>query len=498
MPATTPPVRIFVSYSHENAAAVQRLQGDLERAGATIWIDHESLIPGMRDWEQAVRDGIAQANFVIYAASPDARKSPYVRDEINLARSRGRDVIPFWVEGDDWLDCAPLGWGMTQYSDGRGVSYAAGLQRLLRRIGLAASEDRRPPRAIATEAAERVASIAPQSAAPAMPGSLTAGLQAILKGLDTAHTTHEAPPATPQPQPAAPQRPSLLAMPPERFPERLLTLGYTPQARDGVEWIIPPACLVPAGQFRLGSDKAHDPQAAKDELNRRTVTLPAFEIARFPVTVAEYACFVRVTKRKTPGSLHNAPTWEEQLQRLDHPVANVSWHDADDYAQWLAERTQQPWRLPTEAEWEKAARCDPHDPLGASSQRIYPWGDRFDQTRCNTRESGQRATTPVGWYGPDDPDPRAGRQSGASPCGAEELAGNVSEWLATAYADDYSKRETLLSYHSRDIRCLRGGSWRHDAKYARAACRIMLYYPPEAAEDTYGFRIVRAPPGSFH
>ncbi len=493
MPAATPPVRIFVSYSHENAAAVQRLQDDLERAGATIWIDHESLIPGMPDWEEAVRDGIAQASFVIYAASPEARKSPYVRDEINLARSRGRDVIPFWVAGDDWLDCAPLGWGMTQYSDGRDASYAAGLQKLLRRLGLAASEDSHTPRAIATEAAAaRISSIAPQPAAPAMSGSVTAGVQAILKGLDTSHTIHEVTPAAPQPRPASP-RPSLLAMPAERFPERLATLGYTPQAREGVEWIIPPVCLVPAGQFRLGSDQAHDPQARDDELNRRVVTLPAFEIARFPVTVAEYACFLADARHQ--AQRQEPQQWATQRQRLDHPVVYVSWYDAFDYAVWLAERTQQPWRLPTEAEWGKAARCVPREPLGASSHRIYPWGDRFDQTRCNTNESRQSATTPIGWYGPDDPDPHAGRQSGASPCGAEELAGNVWEWLATAIAANYSKSETTEPQDSTQNRRLRGGSWLGNAEYARAAYRGNLR--PVIVGGNVGFRLVRASPGSF-
>ena len=451
MPAPQP-VRIFVSYSHANDAAVQRLQRDLEQAGAVIWIDHESLVPGMPDWEDAVRDGIAQASFVVYAASPDARKSPYVRDEINLARSRGRDVIPFWVAGDDWLDCAPLGWGTSQYSDGRAHSYAAGLQKLLRRLGLAA------PSAATTQAPT------PQPSAPQQ--------------------------QRPAPQPAAPTapRPSLLSMPPERFPERLLALGFTPQARDRVEWIVPPVCLVPAGEYRMGSDKTHDPQAFGDESDRYTVDLPAFEIARFPVTVAEYARFLHATERKEPRN------WATQCKLAqDHPVVYTSWYDAADYAAWLDERTQQPWRLPTEAEWEKAARCDPRDPLSASSQRIYPWGDRFETTRCNTSESGHGATTPVGWYGPDDPDPRAGRQSGASPCGAEDMAGNVWEWLATAYVGNYRTSDTVEERSSTVIRCLHGGSWFNNAAFARAAHR---YDGQPVLVGSYtGFRLVRASPG---
>ena len=173
----------------------------------------------------------------------------------------------------------------------------------------------------------------------------------------------------------------------------------------------------------------------------------------------------------------------------------VTWHDAYDYAAWLAQRTEQPWRLPTEAEWEKAARCDPRDPLGASSERIYPWGDTFDAARCNTGASKIGHTTPVGWYGPDDPDPRAGRKSGASPCGVEDLAGNVWEWTASAYAADYSKSELSSPYESTENRVLRGGSWGDSARIARAACRNVVGWVGLTVGG--GFRLARGwRPGS--
>ena len=281
------------------------------------------------------------------------------------------------------------------------------------------------------------------------------------------------------------RRTLLSPIPAERFPERLPALGYIAQAQGSAEWIIPPVCLVPAGQFRLGSDPRHDRRAQANEQNRRVVNLPAFEIARFSVTVAEYACFCAATKRQEP--MH----WAMQRQKPDSPVVYVSWYDAFDYATWLAERTGQPWRLPTEAEWEKAARCDPRDPLGASSERIYPWGDLFDATRCNTLESRLGGPTPVGWYGPDGPDPRAGRQSGASPCGAEEMAGNVSEWLATAIANDYSKSETVGPRDFTQNHRPRGGSWSNAAEFARAAYRNT----PGFVIGDIGFRLARFYPG---
>jgi WD40 repeat protein len=126
--------RLFISYSHDDADIVERLKHDLAAAGAAIWIDHEQLQPGAPDWEEAIRQGIQRASFVIYIASPTARASQYVRDEINLARAKGRRVIPFWARGEEWHDCIPLGWGMTQHADGRDAHYSTGLAELLRAL----------------------------------------------------------------------------------------------------------------------------------------------------------------------------------------------------------------------------------------------------------------------------------------------------------------------------------------------------------------------------
>ncbi len=429
MPSPAAP-RIFISYSSKDTDIVDRLKAALTDAGVAVWLDHEQLSPGTPNWQVAVRQGISQASVVIYIASETAAVSPYVIDEISLARGKGKLVIPFWIRGDEWHDCAPLGFGLTQYTDGRGSGYAAGLAKLLAALGVSSAPVVQP---VATQAA-------------------AARIRSRPRRQPYACASHPRRRASPHGWPPSASR---------------------AQARDGDEWIIPPVCLVPAGQFRLGSDKRRDKEANSDELQRRVVDLPAFEIARFPVTVAEYACFLTATQRTPPpkGQYNALLTWQDQLQRLDHPVVGVTWYDAFDYAAWLAERSGQPWRLPTEAEWEKAARSDPRDPLGASSERIYPWGDTFAAARCNTSASNLNTTTPIGWYGPDDPDPRAGRQSGASPCGAEDLAGNVWEWTATTYAADYSKSETPTPRDSTENRCLRGGSWVYYPAGARAARR---------------------------
>jgi formylglycine-generating enzyme required for sulfatase activity len=243
-------------------------------------------------------------------------------------------------------------------------------------------------------------------------------------------------------------------------------LGFTAQERGNVKFIVPPVCAVPAGAFRMGSDKWRDPQTISNELPQHRVNLAAFSIGRFPVTVAEYACFVEVGQRQPRQ-------WANQLQKLDRPVTYVSWNNAVAYGAWLAMTTGQPWCLPTEAEWEKAARWDQRTGVA----RLYPWGDSFDQSRANTGESGRGGTTAVGSY-----------PSGASPYGVEEMAGNVWEWTHSLYKPyPYTVGDGREIENSTENRVLHGGSWLGNQRDARAAFRISDR--PDYLFDSYGFRL---------
>src|SRR5262245_22698258 len=171
---------------------------------------------------------------------------------------------------------------------------------------------------------------------------------------------------------------------PQIVPPMLQRLGFVGRAIDGVAVITPPLCEVPAGPFLMGSDPQRDPEAHYAEQPQRTVEVPAFRIAQYPLTVAEYGCAVRA------GALREPPEWTRQSQRPDHPVVQVSWKGAITYVSWLAQATGEPWRLPAEEEWEKAAR--------GTDGRLYPWGDRWEPTRANTNDGGPGDTTPVGSY----------------------------------------------------------------------------------------------------
>jgi formylglycine-generating enzyme required for sulfatase activity len=208
------------------------------------------------------------------------------------------------------------------------------------------------------------------------------------------------------------------------------------------------------------------------------VDVPVFAITTFPIQVAEYACFVRSGHRLPPdvGRL----TWSIQFSRLDHPVVSVSWADAMAYAAWLGARTSGRWRLPTEAEWEKAARWD-----GAAQRaREYPWGEAFDVVRCNTRESGMGNTSPAGTY-----------PNGASPCGAQDMAGNVREWTSSRYAAyPYNPIDGREQPDAQGDRVQRGGSWFGFASDARCAFRD--WHDPAEVSAVVGFRLVLEAPAA--
>src|SRR2546421_6621849 len=121
---------VFISYSHADGECVTRLKTDLQDQGINIWIDQEGLQPGTRDWEEALRMAIRGAYAVLLIASPKARSSLYVKDELRIAEMYNLAVYPVWVVGTQWIDAVPMGWGGMQYIDAREPRY----QRALREI----------------------------------------------------------------------------------------------------------------------------------------------------------------------------------------------------------------------------------------------------------------------------------------------------------------------------------------------------------------------------
>ena len=208
---------------------------------------------------------------------------------------------------------------------------------------------------------------------------------------------------------------------------------------------------IPAGEFRMGSDPSNDIFAGGDEQPQHTVYLPDYYIAKTPVTYARYAAFLmRDTFRPLLGPL---PDGQPPPGKENHPMVNVSWYDAMNYCQWLASISGKPYRLPSEAEWEKAAR--------GTDGRIYPWGNESpDKLRCNLETGAD--TTSVGRYSPQ----------GDSPYGCVDMVGNVWEWtLSIDKGYPYDPEDGREDVEASGPRVARGGAYLDSIGSARCASR---------------------------
>jgi formylglycine-generating enzyme required for sulfatase activity len=264
---------------------------------------------------------------------------------------------------------------------------------------------------------------------------------------------------------------------------------------------VPTCAIIPEGPFLMGTPDAERSALAKryggtresyaEESPQHEVSLPAFAMMCVPVTNRLYAQFVDASGAHVPVTWHGATVPPELV---DHPVVDVSWYDALAFANWLSHVTDMRWVLPAEAQWEKAAR-------GVEGRR-FPWGNTFDATYCNVRESGYAGTTPVGCYA-----------AGASPYGLLDMAGNVWEWTRSCqapypYVEDGRNRVELptgqgglrariaaqLRRSAPDTpldtrRVLRGGCYANPEGFARCACRFRL--APTSRTPFLGFRLVR-------
>ena len=240
-----------------------------------------------------------------------------------------------------------------------------------------------------------------------------------------------------------------------------ITPAHTPELLAGQERVNPidgaVMVYIPEGEFIMGSDKSKDNLAYDDgEFPQRKVYLDGYWIYKHEVTVAQYRKFCQGTGMQMP----KAPRWGWQD---DYPIVNVTWNDAKAYCDWAGVQ------LPTEAQWEKAAR--------GTDGRIYPWGNEWDASKCNNSVTGPKKTTPVGSY-----------PAGASPYGLMDMLGNVWEWCADWYDEKYyasAPDRNPTGPASGTYRVPRGGSWL-DAYFFRAALRNRIF--PFARYDSRGFR----------
>ncbi len=257
--------------------------------------------------------------------------------------------------------------------------------------------------------------------------------------------------------------------------------------------LVPEVVAIPAGEFITGSDQAEREAAYKlDEKayghsvtrknrwydfedKRQTLTLPAFEITKTLITNAQYRAFTKATGHKIPkvkprvwASYKLIHSYKRALRhawakgtypegKADHPVVMVAYNDVQAYAAWLSKQTGRSWRLPTEKEWEKAAR--------GTDGRMFPWGNTYNPELLNSHDKGPFDTVKVGKF-PD----------GASPFGLLDAAGQVFEWTSTPSGKDRFR--------------VKGGSWDDSGC---GVCRPAARHgrPKSLKHILVGFRLVR-------
>lgn len=235
---------------------------------------------------------------------------------------------------------------------------------------------------------------------------------------------------------------------------------------------------IPAGSFLMGnSNVGNDVYGLFFEFPQHSVNLSGYWIGKYEVTRGEYRAFMTATGRAAPTYWDAVQNWGTGsfTQTDNHPVVGVTYYDAEAFCNWAG------GHLPTEAQWEKAARWT------GSNPRVYPWGDPWDQEKCNNYSDSNPAggglykyqTAAVGSY-----------PSGASPYGCQDMAGNVWEWVQDWYKS-YPNSSSPFDYTG-SYRVLRGGSWydftgsSYDSRCAFRYGRSPFYY-----WNDYGFRLAR-------
>lgn len=488
-------MKIFISYSSKDRPLIEGLADDLDFLGHEVWFDRELNRSGGHPWWKTICAEIRKCEAFIYALSTHVINSVPCQREYEYARKLGKPVLPLIIAEIDYR-YLPRDLQEAQLINFR--DHTAEQRRALRdslrnlppcpelpanalelepevpldpvgvlidRIRTLTSDaDQQKLLIIDIDDLEEDGKYAAQ--VPELFRLLIARDDVLtvrnLKRAQELLSKVKAPdkPTAPPVKVVTPSRPRVMPLPPP------------------FAWI-----PIPAGKVTLITEKGW----AKNyipEGKTQTFDVPAFEIGKYPVTNAQFAEFIKAggyTQDRwwTPEGIktRNGNSWAEprywrdpKWNPADHPVVGVSWYEAIAFCRWLSEVTGETITLPTEQQWQRAAQGD--------TNRVYPWGDTFDASRCNTKEANIGKTTPVTAY----------EGKGDSPFGVVDLSGNVWEWCLTVYETGSND----LSVPGEARRVLRGGSWFNDDFNARAASRFNRL--PVNGDGSRGFRLALSVP----
>ena len=430
---------IFISYSHQDSAYAHALAAHLQGMGFETWID-ERLDYGSQ-WPHELQKQLDSCAAFLLIMSPRSYTSEWVQSELQRAKRKLKPIFPLLLEGEEpWLSVES-----TQYYDVRGQKFpdAKFYAALGKVILVPEGESIRVPADAGQPVKSISASPKPRLGMAAVIGViavvgllLAVSIPIVLRNL--AQASASPPPETVDSDSASTPVPSTndSALPEATATFTIPVAGPTQAATDFKDSKGVSMSLVPAGNFIAGSDQGYD-----NEKPVHTVYLDDFYIDTYEVTNALYKVCVDAGACSPPSKTgsYTRDDYYGNSQFDNYPVVYVDWEDAQAYCEWRG------MKLPTEAQWEKAAR--------GTDGRIYPWGNTIDETYANYNNSiGD--TTQVGSY-----------ESGKSPYGIYDMAGNAWEWIADWYSDTYYLDAPLTDPPgpaTGEYRVLRGGSWLDD------------------------------------
>ena len=524
---TKRPLKVFLCHASADKPKVRELYRTLKRRGVQPWLDAEDLIPG-QNWEVEIPKALLSSDAIIICLTPNSvDKEGYVQKEIKFALDKAMEmpegrifIIPARLE-----DCE-LPFGLKKYQ-AVNLYEKAGYTKLMQALKLRASQLERatvelPKKEETTAEIKKVVEEEkPPEPKEEKPETKTLKPSQEKVGVDgkVINLGEQKRPEPEKPQPRKTKPPfkpntaiivaivglvgtvcaalissPLLANIFERTPKattvvpvftetrippptatrpastntpELPTFTPTPWIGSFIESDGVTMMFVPAGAFSMGSENGSD-----DEKPIHSVMLDAYYIDKFEVSNAAYGRCVdagvcnppKQSKSYTRAAYYGNPEFDE------YPVIYVDWNMANAYCEWRGDR------LPTEAEWEKAAR--------GLDGRTYPWGESIDCDKANYQNSCVGDTAKVGSY-----------LDGVSPYGLYDMAGNVWEWVADWYDSGYysnSPSSNPLGPSSGQYRVLRGGSWGNYDCDARSANRYD--YSPDYINYVVGFRCARSLP----
>ncbi len=490
---------IFISYSKRNNEYAYELAEFLQRHGFHVWIDKVGIEYGV-DWWDTIVDGLRNCAAFLVVMTPEAKISPWVKREVFLALDWKKPVFPLLLDGENWELFV-----LTQYADVQSGSMPD--VELLGRL----SQHVAPQRTIG----ENKSSLTPEKHIPSQPSRFDIDQAIVDFGrafrarnwsqaqeiLGRIRASGQDPtPFNPddferkvhaEVEAEARQREEI-----ERAAERdrqyqrvVAMLDYADSATVWTAfrtfWKQYPNYdpekiadkVRPKPRFPLPVPfEWVDIPAGKVQIEGYGTYVPAFSIAKYPITVAQYEMFFKDGGYEKPffwlpqgwewrqkEKIRQPRYWHDKNYKHffqpDHPMIGISWYEAMAFCTWLSKKAGENILLPTEPQWQRAAQGD--------DGRLYPWGNQFDYRKCNcSAQNKSSGTTPVTEY-----------LIGTSPYGVMDMCGNVWEWLLTA--DD-----------SQHLRAQRGGSWwTEKGDFFRVDLSDWL--EPTNCLSDLGFRIVR-------